>query len=802
MTRDRNQKRLSGRLAVTVILTLAGCSGSAPSPTAEPLTSFDLSNDPSRQLEILSERIAASGNDFDALVRRAELLFALERFEEAGDAWEELISRRPKRKIRRGAVIGRAISYEAACGQLRVLDKSDLRGHRLSESSLHAWKFYAKSIDERPGALGEIRALYRMGRIEEAIKRLTPFQHRSQSLSEEHCLALLIQEQLGANPLSVIRDLDQFARSPEPDARELAVSQLIRLSETDDELEVAHTAEGLLVRLSREPLHQCKTLARWKSERSRTKDDRLADAHRKRAINESRLSLDRGLTLQAWRSLEPLVRGNGEGSPELVDLVNRCCTQLSDLCQEKLEIGDFETADRVATEIRSLPQSWLGESELVSSQNSLRAHQIATIRVQATGTLEKARAAVHDRRAADALRMLEPLLDEFPVELIPEVQMIRARALSQRGESEEALSLLERYGPFTEPMVQRLHASLLADVGRGEEAEAILESLPLKYFNVEAFDALLIALETQAKWEKLIARLNTLGEAIPQRYRPIRLRAVVGAAKRKIDNRNPQGAIQLLEGSLEDEEILTGGAGPLLIQALLETENVDGALDILTDDKHSFETMPTNLIRLVEKQAGSRLNSEQRFQLLRRLPEWERDRSATEFLASNWPRFGEYLPDPGSYEAILQIRRFGDEGAVLSDLTRRTRIEWKNAYFIVESRGDETETWRIEGDIWIRTTGKYEAWIPIRAEESPPLESIESPDGVSAQVVEAGHTITTRYRKFHGCLGIELSLPTLGPDEKIRIDLAPEIGEVMVRKYEGHRVIEQTDLLDWTSIRN
>jgi len=398
--------------------------------------------------------------------------------------------------------------------------------------------------------------------------------------------------------------------------------------------------------------------------------------------------------------------------------------------------------------------------------------------------------------------MLEPLLDEFPAELIPEVQMIRARALSQRGEAEEALSLLERYGPFTEPVVQRLHAGLLADVGRGEEAEAILESLPLKYFNVEAFDALLVALETQAKWEKLIARLNTLGGEIPQRYRPIRLRAVIGAAKRKIDNLDPQGAIQLLEGSLDENEILSGGAGPLLIQALLETNNVDGALGILTDDNHTFENMPANLVMMVEKQAGSRLKADQRFQLLRRLPEWERDRSTTEFLSKNWPRFGAYLPDPGSYEATFQVRRFGDEAEVLSDSTRRSRIEWKNAYFVVQSRGSETETWRTDGDIWIRTTGKYEAWIPIRAEDTPPLELIESPDGVTAQIVEAGHTITTRDRKFHGCLGIDIKLPTLGPDEKIRIDLAPKIGEVMVRRYEGHRVIEQSDLLDWTRLRN
>ena len=396
--------------------------------------------------------------------------------------------------------------------------------------------------------------------------------------------------------------------------------------------------------------------------------------------------------------------------------------------------------------------------------------------------------------------MLDPLLDQFPPELIPEVQMIRARALAQRDAPADALVLLERYGPFSDPQVQRLHGSLLASVGRGEDAEAMLENLPLKFFNVEAFDALLSALEQQAKWEKLIARLNTLGGELPARYRPIRKRAVIGAANRMIENLNPQGAIDLLQGNLDEKEVLAGDSGPLLVRAMLETGQTEKALSILVDDSGGLETVPASLVKMVADRAAHKLEPAQRFQLLRRLPEWERDDRTSEFLATNWPRYGDYLPSPGRYEATYQIRTFGEEGEVLTDKIERALIEWKGSYFVVDGIGDSKETWRVEGDLWIRTTFENEWWVPVRAEENPPIPEIESPDHVKSQLVEAGHSVSTKQQNFTGCLGIDVFLPNLGPDEKIRIDLAPGIGEVSWKRYIGRLAVETRELIEWSKL--
>ena len=599
-----------------------------------------------------------------------------------------------------------------------------------------------------------------------------------------------------------MRGLDQFARSKDPEVCDLSVSQLVRFASLESNPEVSHTAEGLLVRLSREAPNSSSLLARWEENRQRGTSRRLETAHRQRAIRETADALDRGRPLQAWRTLETLLRGEDGAPTDLVEMVNQCCQQLCSVGREKLEVGDLTSAGDVVAVIRSLPQSWLGPEEKACAGEILHEHQVAAIRAQAKGTLESARKAVDERRPEDALTALDPLLDQFPEELIPEVQMIRARALAQRDAPEEALALLERYGPFADPQVQRLHGTLLASVGRGEEAEGILENLPLKFFNIEAFDALLVALEQQRKWEKLIARLNTLGGTIPNRYRAVRQRAVAGAAERLIQNRNPDGAIALLQGNLDDTEILSGSSGPMLVRAYLETGRVDDALQILTDESGGLESVPASLVKMVSDRAGDRLEPGDRFQLLSRLPEWERDSSTSEFLATNWPRFGEYMPKPGRYEIAYQIKTYGEGGEVLTDRVERILVEWKNSYFVVDGIDDQKETWRVDGDLWIRTTFENEWWVPVRAEENPPLPEIESPDGVKSQLLEAGHSVTTKQQTFEGCLGIDVFPPNLGPDEKIRIDLAPQVGEVRWSRRIGRQEVETREMIEFSKLES
>ncbi len=774
---------------------LLGCSGGGQTRSGSGSSQIELPDDPEAALARLDQRIAANNKDTEARIRRAEILGGLERHEESAQEWDLALAGRLKGKPLKTARIGSAVAWENACGDLRVLDESERGAIVRAERALAAWRTVANDEDGPKGRLGEIRMLYRLSRFDEGVARLAKIESKSPELSAERCLALIFGEHRGAAPLAVVRGLDPFARSPEESVRELAVIQLIQRAETAADPEVAHTAEGLLVRLSRENGTTCPSLSDWKVSRSRGSDNRLAAAHRQRAIAQTKDALDRGRPLQAWHSLEKLLQGENEGTPQLRALVNQCCQQLCGLCQEKLAIGDVDAAGETATVIRALPNAWLAPAEKECASTALHSHQVAAIRVQAESTLTEARKAVDERRPDDALTTLDPLLDKFPPELVPEVQMIRARALALKEQPAEALALLERYGPFSDPVVQRLHGTLLASADRGEEAEAFLENLPLKFFNVEAFDGLLLALEQQNKWEKLIARLNTLGGELPLRYRPIRLRAVVGAAQRRIDNLDPQGAIDMLRGNLDPDELLKGGSGPLLVQAMLESGQTDRALEILIDEGGGIDSVPANLVTMVADKAADRLDPEQRFQLLRRVPEWERNKSTKEFLAESWPKYGDYLPRPGRYSATYEVKAYGAEGQITRETIESVQIVWKGTYFAVHGDERSKETWRPKGDLWIRTTDEYEWWIPIHTDGRPPLPPVESPDGVSCKLVEAGHSVTAGSQTYRGCVGIEATLPNLGPDESIRIDVAPEVGEVRWQRRVGRLKVEERLLI-------
>lgn len=780
------------RLIPVILLgVLAGCGGGGENRADRDVVApVELPPDPEAALAEVDRALAENSRNAGARAQRAELLTGLGRHEEAAAEWDAVLAAKAKGKARATALVGSAKAWEMSCGVLRPLAADETQARSRAERALSGWRTCTEEVDPVAGQLGQARCLYRLGRFDESSAIIVRSEGKSAEFSEERCLALLIEEARGGAPLPIVRRLDLFARAPDVAVRELAVGQLVRFAETASDAEVAHTAEGLLVRLCRDESAHCPTLLEWESSRRVGSEHRLAAAHRTRAISQTKDCLDRGRPLQAWRSLELLLRGAEEGDTEVRALVNRCCSQLCELCRAKLEVGDLEAAGQAANVIRGLPAVWLGTSESECAMTMLRAHQVAAIRAQAKETLTSARKSVDERRPDDALATLDPLLESSPPELVAEIQMIRARALALKGENEEALSLLERHGPFSDPVVQRLQGVLLAAAGRGEEAEAILESLPLKFFNVEAFDGLIAALEQQRKWEKLIARLNTLGGEIPVRYRPTRMRAVVGAAERRMENLDPQGAIDFLRGNLDEEEVLSGSAGTLLVRALLETGQVDRALEILIDEGGGIEAVPAHLVSMVANKAADRLAPEQRFQLLRRVPDWERDDPTRKFLDENWPRFGSYLPRPGRYEATYKVRTFGPEGEVLTDVMETKKLVWKKSYFAVTGE-DGTETWRTNGDTWVRTTNDYEWWLPVRVEDRSSLPKLESPDGVSAELVEFGHSVQCGTLTHAGCIGMEVKLPNLPSNESLRIDVAPEMGEIRWQRFQGRVKVEE-----------
>ena len=443
-----------GLVAATIAGSLTGCSGGGEKKQSRAKGPIELPDDPEAALAVLDEQIAEFPKDHRLRITRADLLRDLERFEEAAEEWRAILARNPTSKLRDRAWLGRAENLEAALGPLRVISEDRPKALELASLGLDAWK-KVRSDDTRVGTMGMVRSCYRLGRFERGIDLLSKYLERSNADSFERCLALLFEEHRSAAPITVVRGLDTFARSREKEVRELAVDQLTRFASDAANQEIAHTAEGLLVRLSRENNAQTDALAEWERNRKHGSQGRLALAHRQRAMRETTDALDRGRPLQAWRSLEPLLRGESVGNPELISMVNRCCVQLCSLATEKLEIGDVGSAGEAVAVLRSLPQSWLGANEKTEAGRVMHDHQVAAIRTQAEGTLVEAKKAVDERRPDDALTMLDPLLDQFPPELIPEVQMIRARALAQRDEPADALALLERYGPFSDPQVQR-----------------------------------------------------------------------------------------------------------------------------------------------------------------------------------------------------------------------------------------------------------------------------------------------------------------------------------------------------------
>lgn len=794
-SRSGRSRAAAGLVCLLLLGIAAGCSGSGETRKSNTANQVELPDDPAAALTELDRRLAEDPNDVRSLVARAEILSATEDHVEAASAWNAVLAAGPDKKLRRHATIQVARSWEHACGELRVLEEEESTEREHAGRALSAWDDVRDDVREHEGTLGVVRSLYLLGRIDAAMDEIVKVESGSAPLSQERCLALLIQEQREANPMAVVRALDRFARSPDEAVRNMAVVQLVRLGETAHHPEVSHTAEGYLVRLTREDGPGCAALTDWEASRNEGKANRLAAAHRARAKRMAREALDRGRPIEAWRNIEKLLRGEDSPAADVTALLNTCCDQLCSICAHKLEVGDVDTAGELAAVLRVLPKSWLGTAQSDCVSSTLRAHQVATIRAQAENTLADATSAVDQRKPDEALAILDPLLEQFPPELVPEVQMIRARALAQQGEKRTALRLLEKHGPYADPAVQRLQGVLLAEANRGEEAEAILESLPLKFFNVEAFDGLLLALEQQSKWEKLIARLNTLGGQMPVRYLPARRRAVMGAAERRMSNLDPDGAIAVLRGNLTETELQKSGAGTLLVKALLEANRTDEALAMLIGEGGGIESVPAELVEMVAERAASSLEPEERFALLSRIPEWDRDASTQEFLAGNWPRYGSYLPAQGNWTATYRRRTYGEDGQVVNETLETMQIEWKRSYFAVTRSDRSKETWRASGDLWIRNTLEREWWVPMRAESSPPLDEVTSPDGVVAQVVEAGHSVTTPKQTFDGCIGVRITTPGSGVQESTRIDMAPEIGDVMIVRTIGDEVVERLELI-------
>jgi hypothetical protein len=62
-------------------------------------------------------------------------------------------------------------------------------------------------------------------------------------------------------------------------------------------------------------------------------------------------------------------------------------------------------------------------------------------------------------------------------------------------------------------------------------------------------------------------------------------------------------------------------------------------------------------------------------------------------------------------------------------------------------------------------------------------------------VAESGHSVQCGTQTYAGCIGVDVSLPGLPASASIRIDVAPEMGEIRWQRYQGKVKVEERLLI-------
>lgn len=637
--------------------------------------------------------------------------------------------------------------------------------------------------DDRFALLSKAGCLYRLGPPNQPLPVIARVVELYPGDEPALFLQALAQEQMEPRDPQALATYFHLAQSESEETRRVVAKHLIFLAsaETTD-AESRENVRGVLLRMLRDRDSAPEVLLGWDREHGSAERDRI-EAHRlDLQFHEIDALVAAGEYQQAWWVLDEMPLQHPGAKEKRKEVAEAWARRLVDKGSERLAARRLDEARDARKALDAVP------SELLSTALAERVQRFTQDLGSVDRTLQvklglgRAEEALRRRQPQEALTHLEGLEALATGGDRDELFLLRAHALLDWGDRKGALQAFDKVTKLKEIADKRSYALLLVENGRAEEATEFLDLLPIGAMRGEVLDALIESLEKQGKWESILARLSDL-TPLPKRLIPVRRRASTEAADRWIRIGNSERAMRVLRSYLEPAELEQPPIIGLYLQAAIRTGETATAKRLLLDgDARRFATLPPEVVLEGVERLGGSITEQERYALLQRLERMGHvgGEEVETRLAQMAPRFGRYLPAPGTYDVRYRITETlaDSDGEEVRSLSVTWR--WEGERFLVEGDGFPAESWWVEDDIWHRETPEGELLIPVRVEGGPPLPRTTFPlrgFDAGAEIVEAGTRVTVGDTTYEGCLRVRI-ITGGAEQEQILLDLAPDRGEV------------------------
>lgn len=749
-----------------------------------------LESEPERSLRQALSVLESYPDNIEAHRLAAIALENLQRYDDATQEWEYLISQEDRLETES--------FLEAHAGVIRnvVAQLGDLP-HRVAEppqGALRARIVKAfNSCDtileyepaDRFAQYSKAALLYRMGLPHRARPILTEIVgSEPNNAAARFVLNLVREQQIGVHDRA-IREFCSLVRCDDPDIQRQAAQHLIYLLD-DPKLDegTKDNISGNLLRFANNPKGVPTEVLAWSQRYSELSSHRIEERRQSRVLQEIEAAQELRDWERGWRLLTELSGNDPELKRRRVRFAELWCQELLSASEQLLERGQVQEAKQRAEMIAKLPTDHFPESlkGRIHGFTSKLDTALAANALQAT--IEQVHAAIAKRDGAKALTLLEGIESaKAPRELRGRLDTLRAEALYLTGDKNTALQLLDAQEELEDPRHQRIYGILLTDARRSEEAQQVLESLPYGHLTGKALESLLMSLEQQKKWEEILGRLLSI-HPLPEQYRVIRRNACYEAANIRLRRKDPRGALQVLDTYLDETEMTRPPVHEIYLGGLLATSQTDRASEIIeTFGIDNLLPLSTDLMDQIAQKIAPDLPGQQRFRLLSTL-EAQEDGITGDLLDNLWAEFGHYLPKPGSYSIRYRSVQMGS-GTNQEPTYLTQTLRWERNEFVVAGEKAPKERWREKSGVWMRQTSLGEMRIPVRAVGSPPHAPLsyrmQNTDW-TAEIVETNNLVSIDGQNYRGCIRVRL-VPDGETEESIYLDLAPRIGEIRREVY-------------------
>ncbi|MEM7165973.1 MAG: hypothetical protein AAF581_10935 [Planctomycetota bacterium] len=771
-------------LLLIVLVSLSGCASlDEHSLQALERARALIHEDPNACLEQATIVLNEHPHHADARRLAALALEDLEKYHRAAREWAFIVDARPSAQRVLEAHRGIVRVSRWTLGDLPHIVRKPPRGEERSRI-LVAFAACDAILEADPldweARFTKACCMYRLGLYHRARPFATTLvQERPQSEGARYLLVLIKEQQIGIHERA-LETLADVIRSNDADFQRQASNHVIYLLEDSTLPESArNNLRGHLLRFARAGDEVPEEVAAWLE-----RYEALAVEERRQLRRERLLAaVERDRQALNWDAAWTRLRESEELDTE-VDALRRAVA--IDWATELIENGEHALARERLTEARNLaeqltpllahlPDNLRGDSEQLATRVTE-----AELTVGIATKLAEADKYIRLQRATPARQILDKLPENLPEALAIEARALTGEALALQGENAEALTILDSV-ELSEPRQRRVYGILLAEAQRADEARAVLEALPYGYLAADALTALLHALETQRSWDDLLARLLTVPRPLSGELRELRRRACTAQAKILLRRRLPDAALKLIFSHTEVDERGVAPIFPVFLESLIATEQLGDARDAVNGASPSvLSALSTELSTLVADRVAPHVAESERFGLLQHLRNSLPEEKAAQIYAL-WPRFGNYLPSPGSYIARYRATATTEHGKNLEPTYVEQILTWSAPGYSVSTANATAEEWTETDGVWVRSTQKGEMRIPVRiGPEDAPYPRIEYDiDGAAwiAELVESGNRVAVDTQEYHGCLRVRLT-PKDGGDEAIFLDLAPLRGEV------------------------